>query len=53
MIACFGKTGYAYSWAKRADILGVDAEALAADFKTDAASVKQRWTAATTKPEAK
>jgi hypothetical protein len=47
--ACFGKTGYAYSWVKRAEVLGVSTEALCEEFKADPAAVKVLWEKATTK----
>jgi hypothetical protein len=45
----FGKTGYAYSWLKRAEVLGVEATQLCADFVADPEAVKVRWEAATAK----
>lgn len=48
----FGSKGYGFSWIKRAQILGVKPEDLAADFAKDQMEVKARWEAATAKPKA-
>ena len=47
--AVFGKTGYAYSWVKRAEVLGVSTEELCGDFKSDPAGIKVAWEKATAK----
>lgn len=50
VIAVFGKSGYsAYSWDKRAEILGITTEDLCARFKESPEEVKATWTAKTAK----
>jgi len=49
--AVFGKTGYALSWAARADRLGVTPEELCERFKTDPNRVKKLWVELTAESE--
>jgi len=41
--AVFGKTGYSYSWVKRAELMNVTPENLCARFKADPQQVKADW----------
>src|ERR1700747_1445437 len=41
--AVFGKTGYALSWAARANRLGITPEELCDRFKTDSNRAKKLW----------
>jgi hypothetical protein len=43
VIAVFGKTGYGYSWVKRAELLNETPEDLTAMFATDPKRVKAAW----------
>jgi hypothetical protein len=45
VIACFGKTGYALSWAARATRLNIKPETLCERFKTNPDGVKAAWAA--------
>lgn len=49
--AVFGKTGYALSWIARADRLGIPAEELCDQFKTDPNRVKKLWAELTVEKE--
>jgi hypothetical protein len=49
--AVFGKTGYALSWAARADRLGITPEELCDRFKTDPNRVKKLWAELTVEKE--
>jgi hypothetical protein len=45
----FGKTGYAYSWVKRAEKLDMDPATLCQEFAANPDAVKVKWEKATTK----
>jgi hypothetical protein len=41
--AVFGKTGYSYSWVKRAELMNATPENLCARFKAEPGQVKADW----------
>lgn len=47
VVACFGKSGYALSWVRRAERLGITPQELCEAFRHDAARVKDQWAAVT------
>lgn len=50
--AVFGKAGYALSWAKRAERMGITPEALCAMFVADQDATRSEWLKVSPKPKA-